>query len=562
VRRSTPVLLAGAVIVLAGGAITAAPWLEAYRWWNSPAAVEAERNAAAPRVVPVRAAATPLPKRLDAPPVAVAQPTDASRSDSAAPTLVPTVAPRVSAPRLADPVSEATSTPETDVSVVATDVGVVATPTLPPPDLRLSDVAFQFIDPPRPGATAVLSITVDNPTDAPGGPVSIDVPTTWLNGYRIEGVVPLPVDGTLAGKSIGNNLRLTVDGPAGGGSLDIQVYVVTTDEVVDAPAVRVVDGLGRELGHAQPPTEAPPSEPGPAYSVDIPNLHLHAGVVQVDWDPPLFVVGQLRTSAHVMQGNTVLIGHVRGAAGYNVFDHLDQVSVGEPIVANSRGQAYDFVVTQTEVLPSDDLSPTLPTSTPRLTLMTCTGDFNPLTREYADRLWVVAEPVVQAAAPMPTVTASQPLSGVGATDADLARAFGGPVGETRSGLAVYRRDGAEHLAQLADDAATAERRAALVVERARAGASLTLDDARRRARALLPADAQPRSATLDGNGRYAVEYFASATLAHALPPEWFAARGAQPGELIVVYQRQPDGRVSATLVGVGNDPDAMLALLD
>jgi LPXTG-site transpeptidase (sortase) family protein len=261
----------------------------------------------------------------------------------------------------------------------------------------LADVAFQFQDPPQPGANVQLSLTIHNPTDVPGGLVSLDVPLTWLSGYLIRGIDPLPADGTLSGQRIDKNLRFTLDGPGAGDDLHIVVFLVTSDEVIDAPDVRVLDAQDREVGHARPPTEAPPSEPGPVYAIDIPRLHLHAGVIQVDWEPPLFVVGQLRTSAHVTEGNSVLVGHVRGAAGYNVFDHLDQLNVGDQVIASSRGQNYQFVVTQTQVLSEDDASPTQPMDTPRLTLMTCAGDWNPLTRDYSERLWVVAEPVDLAA---------------------------------------------------------------------------------------------------------------------------------------------------------------------
>jgi LPXTG-site transpeptidase (sortase) family protein len=114
--------------------------------------------------------------------------------------------------------------------------------------------------------------------------------------------------------------------------------------------------------------------------------------VPVQWEPPLFVVGQLRTSANVTLGNSVLVGHVRGAAGYNVFNNLDQLKVGDEIVANSRGATYNFVVTDAQELPEDDTSPTDATNTPRLTLMTCAGQWNPVAQDYSDRLWVVAQP--------------------------------------------------------------------------------------------------------------------------------------------------------------------------
>ena len=75
--------------------------------------------------------------------------------------------------------------------------------------------------------------------------------------------MPLPIDGRLTGERVDNTLRLAVDGPAAGDVLELDVYVVTTDEVLDAPRLRVTDSMGREIGSAQPPTEAPPAEPGP-----------------------------------------------------------------------------------------------------------------------------------------------------------------------------------------------------------------------------------------------------------------------------------------------------------
>ena len=49
---------------------------------------------------------------------------------------------------------------------------------------------------------------------------------------------------------------------------------------------------------------------------------------------------------------------------------------------------------------------------------------------------------------------------------------------------------------------------------------------------------------------------------NALPVEWFTARGAQPGDVLVVYKRRADGRVTDILVGIGNQPARMLAQLD
>ena len=345
--------------------------------------------------------------------------------------------------------------------------------------------------------------------------------------------------------------------------------------------LQVLDADGAEVGHVRPPTEAPEPQPGPIYSIDIPNLHLHAGVVPVDWEPPLFVVGQLRASAFVTQGNSVLVGHLRGAAGYNVFDHLDQLAPGDKVIASSRGETYDFVVSQMQVLPEGDTSPTDSTSAPRLTLMTCAGTWNPLTRDYSDRLWVIAEPVdaaaglaAGAAGTKPTPAASSasshplqisPLGGLGNTDADLTAAFGPPVGESANHLAVYHPTAAnntvEHRAQLADVPGGASRRALLVADVPAPGAALTFDAAVALSRSLLPNDAQPRAHGPEGNQRFIVERFTSPALAAALPAESFAAQHGQPGDLLVVYLRRPDGRIAAIVVGIGDDAESLMARL-
>ncbi len=351
----------GACIMLAGAVVLAAPWFDAARWQGSPEAVRATRNADAPTVVVV----TPTPARIQV-----------------APTLPPA---RPDTPALATPtLAVAFSTP----IALNADVEVAPSPTPAKSDLVLGETAFAFDDPPEPGARAHLTVTVHNPTDVASGPISLALPSNWLAGYRLNTLDPSPIDGSQAD----GKLTLRFDGAPPDADAVLTLTFVTTDEVIDAPRVTVLDADGRKVGEAQPSTQAPAPRPGPIYSIDIPRLKLHSGVVPVEWEPPLFVVGQLRDSAYVTQGNSVLVGHVRGAAGYNVFDHLDQLDVGDAIVANSRGASYDFVVTGKQQLPEDDTSPTDSTTTPRLTLMTCAGDWNPITRDYSDRLWVVAEP--------------------------------------------------------------------------------------------------------------------------------------------------------------------------
>lgn len=262
------------------------------------------------------------------------------------------------------------------------------TPTLGPSELQLATSSFAFEDPPEPGARARLSVSIHNPTEFSSGPIALQLPLDWLAGYRLEATQPAALEGVQDGGA----LRLGFQGPEAEADAEVSIDFVAVDEVIDAPTVQIADAKGRAIGQTHPPTQAPTPRPGPIYSIDIPRLHLHSGVVPVEWEPPLFVVGQVKGSAFVTRGNSVLVGHVAGAAGYNVFNRLDQLAPGDEVIANSRGQAYDFVVTETQVRPEDDTTPTLPTSKAILTLMTCTGDWNPFTRDYPDRLWVIAEP--------------------------------------------------------------------------------------------------------------------------------------------------------------------------
>jgi LPXTG-site transpeptidase (sortase) family protein len=349
----------GICVMLGGAALLIAPRYEAERWQSSPEAERALRNAEAPTPVWLT-------------PTMLTAPAPAARATTVPPTAVAvTPVARFSAPAVVD---------------ARVDIAPTATP--PISDVTLRDSAFAFEDPPEPGAHAHLTVTVHNPTDQSVTTITVSLPTTWLKGYRLSNTDP----SAQSGQQTDADLRVSFDGPAAQADTTVALDFVTTDEVIDSPNLTVLDGDGRKIGDAHPPTQAPPPRPGPIYSIDIPRLKLHSGVVPVDWEPPLFVIGQVRDSAYVTQGNSVLLGHVRGAAGYNVFDHLDQLEVGDAVIANSRGAAYNFVVTETEVLPEDDTSPTDASLSARLTLMTCAGTWNPLTQDYSDRLWVIASP--------------------------------------------------------------------------------------------------------------------------------------------------------------------------
>jgi hypothetical protein len=211
--------------------------------------------------------------------------------------------------------------------------------------------------------------------------------------------------------------------------------------------------------------------------------------------------------------------------------------------------------------------------------MTCTGVWNPLVRDYSERLWVIAEPADLAAhtiasgaaaprntptpvPPTPTPAPPRPVvqlsapGGLGNTDADLAKAFGAPVGEASGGLAVYHANGVEYRAAYTDTTNPPARRAAMI---ARLPAKpMSLDDARKQAQALLPKDAVRRGSAPEGNDKYVLERYSSPALADALPPQGYAEGESDPGDFLVVYTRLPDGRITDIVVGLGNDAEGLL----
>lgn len=146
------------------------------------------------------------------------------------------------------------------------------------------------------------------------------------------------------------------------------------------------------------PTAAPIPEP---LSLLIPSLAINAPVIDVYlvdgiWDVSVLGanVGHLQGTARVGEaGNVVLSGHVELRDGTKgVFGFLDQANIGDRIIVRRGNTQYQYVVTDVYVTTPDDLSPVYPTSTPRLTLITC-GKYDFFSNQYLERTIVVAEPI-------------------------------------------------------------------------------------------------------------------------------------------------------------------------
>lgn len=471
-------------------------------------------------------------------------------------------------------------------------------------DLALTAAEFRFLDPPEPGAHAQVLVSVHNASDLPSGEIVVAIPGSWFEGYRVLGAIPPVSQDEVAD----NGLRgFTFPGPGPGEEVSLALHVTAIGEDTRSPQLSVRLASGETIGEATPETVAPRPRPGPVMALEIPRLALHSRVLQTAWEPPPFTVGQIRGTANVAQGNTVLIGHLTGAAG-NVFGHLDRLQPGDSITATSRGLPYAFVVSRVFTGPNTDSTPIQATDTPRLTLMTCAGIWNPFTRDYSQRLWVIAEPPDQAAetiaadaaaaaagatatasaaagaettetptvvpteaptvvptapaapargvppestptasveAPTPTIIEPAPAGGLGSTRADLQAVFGRPLGETPAKLVVYRAGGAEYHVEFTPEPS----RAVMLVEFPATGARLSFEAAVRESRRFFPLDTQPRARGPEGNDQFVVERFSSPSLADAV--------GA--GDLVVVYARdERQGSISRIILGLGDDVDALL----
>jgi hypothetical protein len=164
-------------------------------------------------------------------------------------------------------------------------------------------------------------------------------------------------------------------------------------------------------------------------------------------------------------------------------------------------------------------------------------------------------PTSPAAAATPTPFAGQVANagGLGNTRADVDAALGPPTGETPDHLVAYRKNNVEYHVGFVPDL---NGRAALIVELPQQ--PLALEQAQADAHKLLPKDAQPPNPTPEGNNAFAVERYTSQTLAQALPPQAFAAGGGQPGQFLIVYAKDPQGRITRSILGPGNDPNALM----
>jgi LPXTG-site transpeptidase (sortase) family protein len=178
-----------------------------------------------------------------------------------------------------------------------------------------------------------------------------------------------------------------------------------TPAPITTPAPLLLSGLKpADSDDRQQANQVPP--PGYAVRLAIPSINLdtdvkQGGVVQDKagnwiWQTLPFVAvhyGDL-TALVGAHGNAVIAGHVVTLREGNVFRSLYQVGLDDEVrVWDDQGREHDFRVVDVKLVPPTDLSPMAHTVDPTLTLITCGGNFDPIRREFSDRLVVTAKPV-------------------------------------------------------------------------------------------------------------------------------------------------------------------------
>lgn len=193
-----------------------------------------------------------------------------------------------------------------------------------------------------------------------------------------------------------------------------EVGVATVEPTLISTPVAVVIPPPEVSAHTSPLVVADaaeraqrtPAESGYAVRLAIPAIKLdteveQGGIIQDAQGNPVWATlpfvavhyGDL-TSLIGAPGNAVIAGHVVTLSEGNVFRFLYQLDIDDQInVWDQRDHEHDFHVVEVRLVPPEDTSVMARTPDETLTLITCGGTFDPVKREFSDRLIVIAKPL-------------------------------------------------------------------------------------------------------------------------------------------------------------------------
>ncbi len=154
------------------------------------------------------------------------------------------------------------------------------------------------------------------------------------------------------------------------------------------------------------PVQANPPESYAAVRLEIPSLGIDTPLFLMDvrlnaqgaayWhiNPYERAVGHLEGTPWLGEGgNTVLGGHARYPNGVRaVFGRLHSLEPGALIILHTPEGRHYFTVRHMEVVLPSDVRVAY-NEEHRLTLITCSGDYDPRTRDYSERVAILADPL-------------------------------------------------------------------------------------------------------------------------------------------------------------------------
>ena len=136
--------------------------------------------------------------------------------------------------------------------------------------------------------------------------------------------------------------------------------------------------------------------PQPATRIKIAAIKLDAPVTESVvskglWVVPRFAAGHLQGTANPGgPGNAVYAGHVSSISSGNVFANIGKLVPGDDIVLVTAAGDLTYQVSEKVIVKNDDLSVIRDFGDQRITLITCTGTWLPLVRDFNQRLIIFA----------------------------------------------------------------------------------------------------------------------------------------------------------------------------
>jgi LPXTG-site transpeptidase (sortase) family protein len=163
------------------------------------------------------------------------------------------------------------------------------------------------------------------------------------------------------------------------------------------PEIELLEATATPITSPTPSATSAPALPASRIvirRIGVDSVIRESKIANGEWQVPKFVVGHLEgTSNPGENGNLVLSGHLESISSGNVFARLNEIRQGDEITLfTTRDKEFKYQVVEIKTVANNDISVVQATPEPMITLITCAGNFNLLTRDYSHRLIVIAKP--------------------------------------------------------------------------------------------------------------------------------------------------------------------------